>query len=135
VRIGSHSVSHPNFRLLDDEQARRELAESKADLEKITGRQVRSFSFPHGAYTARCLTLARQCGYAQVYTIAPGLTKAPRDEFIVGRVCADPSDWPIEFRLKALGAYLWMVWASAFKRGLRNRLHGRHRQVQAARVA
>jgi len=135
VRIGSHSVSHPNFRRLDDAQARQELADSKAELERITGRQVRSFSFPHGAYTERSLSLARQCGYTQVHTIAPALTRAPREAFVIGRVSVDPGDWPIEFRLKALGAYRWMVWASAFKRRLRDRLHGRRRQVQAVRVA
>jgi len=118
VRIGSHSVSHPDFRRLDERQARDELIRSKATLEEISGREVNSFSFPHGAHTPRSLELARQCGYARVLTVDPIQMTAPREEFVVGRVRVEPHDWPIEFRLKVLGAYRWMFRASSIKREL-----------------
>ena len=118
VRIGSHSVSHPDFRRLDDGQARDELARSKATLEEILGQEVKSFSFPHGAHTQRSLDLARQCGYTRVFTIEPVQLTDPREGFAIGRVRVEPHDWPIEFRLKALGAYRWMARASAMKRKL-----------------
>jgi peptidoglycan/xylan/chitin deacetylase (PgdA/CDA1 family) len=118
VRIGSHSASHPDFRRLDEAQATQELTESKATLEEILGREVTSFSFPHGAYTPRSLDLARQCGYTRVFTIEPVPLRDPRAGFAVGRVRVEPHDWPIEFRLKALGAYRWMARASAIKREL-----------------
>jgi peptidoglycan/xylan/chitin deacetylase (PgdA/CDA1 family) len=118
VRIGSHSVSHPDFRRLDDGQARDEFIGSKATIEEISGREVTSFSFPHGAYTPRSLDLARQCGYARVFTIDPLQLGDHREGFAVGRVRVEPHDWPIEFRLKVLGAYRWMARASALKRYL-----------------
>jgi peptidoglycan/xylan/chitin deacetylase (PgdA/CDA1 family) len=118
VRIGSHSVSHPDFTRIDDEQARDELTRSKATLEEILQREVTSFSFPHGAHTQRSLDLARECGYARVFTIDPVPTADAHDEFSVGRVRVEPQDWPIEFRLKALGAYRGMARASAIKRDL-----------------
>ncbi len=118
VRIGSHSVSHPDIRRLDDVQARDEFTSSKATLEEILGREVKSFSFPHGAHTQRSLHLARQCGYARVFTIDPVQLTDPREGFAVGRVRVEPHDWPIEFRLKVLGAYRWMSRASALKRDL-----------------
>ena len=39
------------------------------------------------------------------------------DDFVVGRVQVDPWDWPIEVRLKALGAYRWMAWWMHARRG------------------
>lgn len=124
VRIGSHSVSHPDFRLLDDGEAREELMRSRATLEEITGREVKSFSFPHGAHTRRSLELARQCGYARVFTIEPERLRDPREGFAIGRVRVEASDWPIEFRLKVLGAYRWMVRATILKRRLLGVLRG-----------
>jgi peptidoglycan/xylan/chitin deacetylase (PgdA/CDA1 family) len=118
VRIGSHSVSHPDFRRLDDMQARAELTGSKVALEDILGRAVTSFSFPHGAYTERSLDLAKECGYSRAFTIEPLPLKDPCERFSIGRVRVEPHDWPIEFRLKALGAYRWMARASAIKRDL-----------------
>jgi peptidoglycan/xylan/chitin deacetylase (PgdA/CDA1 family) len=127
VGIGSHSVSHPNFRRLDDAQAREELSRSRTTLEELLGRPVRSFSFPHGAYTARSLQIAKECGYTRTYTIEPARLSGFDDEFTIGRVRVEPSDWPIEFRLKAIGAYRWMVHASALKRRL-TRMVWRHQE-------
>jgi peptidoglycan/xylan/chitin deacetylase (PgdA/CDA1 family) len=123
VRIGSHSVSHPDFRRLDDAQAVEEFTASKQALEQVTGREVTTFSFPHGAYTHHSLELARQCGYSQVFTIEPRQLTG-LDAFTMGRVRVEPSDWPIEFRLKVLGAYRWMVHASALKCRLRTFFKG-----------
>lgn len=118
VRIGSHSVSHPDFRRLEDSRAVEEFTASKLALEQLTGRAVTGFSFPHGAHTQHSLELARRCGYSRVYTIEPRQLSG-LDAFAMGRVRVEPYDWPIEFRLKILGAYRWMVHASALKGRLR----------------
>lgn len=118
VQIGSHSVTHPNFKQLDDEKAKDELIKSKAMLEEILGHEVKWFSFPHGAYTQRSVDLAKQSGYTRVFTIEPVRLQNPREEFSIGRIRVEPHDWPIEFRLKVLGAYRWMARASAIKREL-----------------
>ena len=114
VRIGSHSMSHPNFRRLEDDQAILQFLGSKERLEQLTGKEVTAFSFPHGAFSSRSIALARQCGYRRIYTIEP-LMLHDSQEGVVGRVRVEPYDWPIEFRLKILGAYRWMVHVSAFK--------------------
>ena len=132
VGIGSHSVSHPNFRRLDDAQAIEELSRSKTMLEELLGRPVRSFSFPHGAYTARSLQLAKECGYTRIYTIEPSRLSGFDDEFTIGRVRVEPSDWPIEFHLKAIGAYRWMVHASALKRRLKRMVWGQQERTDQA---
>jgi peptidoglycan/xylan/chitin deacetylase (PgdA/CDA1 family) len=109
LTIGSHSVSHPDFLKLDIAQAGAELRQSKGRLEAILDRKVRLFSFPHGAYNSQAIALARTAGYDRVFTINPGNAFTGPDNFVQGRVLADPGDWPLEFRLKILGAYRWLA--------------------------
>jgi peptidoglycan/xylan/chitin deacetylase (PgdA/CDA1 family) len=109
LAIGSHSISHPNFLKLDLAQARRELEQSKAQLEAIVGHKVGLFSFPHGDCDAQTIALARAAGYDRVFTINPCNAFTGPDNFVVGRVLVDPGDWPLEFRLKVQGAYRWLA--------------------------
>jgi peptidoglycan/xylan/chitin deacetylase (PgdA/CDA1 family) len=124
VSIGSHSMTHPNFTRIDEVEARRQMQGSKALLEEVTGREVSGFSFPHGAYKPASLSLARECGYLRIYTIEPRIVHTGTDT-VIGRVKVEPHDWPIEFRLKLLGAYRWMVHVTAFKRWVRSALGNR----------
>jgi peptidoglycan/xylan/chitin deacetylase (PgdA/CDA1 family) len=109
LTIGSHSVSHPNLTRLDQARTTSELSDSKARLETVLGRAVTLFSFPHGAHNAGTLSLARAAGYERVFTIVPELNLMATNAFVVGRVAVEPDDWPLEFRLKVLGAYRWMA--------------------------
>ena len=109
LAIGSHSISHPNFLKLGPAETERELEHSKAQLEAILGRKVGLFSFPHGECDAQTIALARAAGYERVFTINPCNAFIGADNFVIGRVLVDPADWPLEFRLKVLGAYRWLA--------------------------
>ena len=108
--LGSHSITHPDFVNIDADRARQELVQSKADLEHVTGRRVDLFSFPHGRYSAALLDAARHAGYQRVFTIEPTRIESGANAYALGRVAADPTDWPIEFRLKMAGAYRWRAY-------------------------
>jgi peptidoglycan/xylan/chitin deacetylase (PgdA/CDA1 family) len=116
VAIGSHSISHPNFRQLTEQQATDELSGSKTALEALLGQPVSFFSFPHGAYTPTSLEVARRCGYQRVFTIEPQQLLAHAEPFKVGRVRVNLNDWPLEFKLKAIGAYRWLAPVFELKR-------------------
>jgi peptidoglycan/xylan/chitin deacetylase (PgdA/CDA1 family) len=105
--LGSHSITHPNFVDIDSDRARKELVQSKADLETAAETEVDLFSFPHGAHSPALVEEARRAGYRRVFTIEPTTIESNPGVFIVGRVGADPHDWRIEFRLKIAGAYRW----------------------------
>lgn len=109
LTIGAHSITHPNFQAIDRAQAERELRLCKVELEALSGRPVDLFSFPHGNYSVSSLELAKAAGYKRVFSIAPEPAKAAVTDYVVGRVLADPGDWPLEFKLKLLGAYRWMA--------------------------
>jgi len=113
VTIGSHSVSHPFFPKLTNEDTRIEFSRSKMNLEQITGRPVEAFSFPYGAFTPQQVELARQAGYQRVYTTQPTLATGKMNGFVLGRIDVKPTDWVLEIFLKVHGAYRWLP--AAFK--------------------
>ena len=114
--IGSHSLSHPWLPSLTDSKARQEIDESRSKLQSLIRREVRLFSFPYGATNERLIAQCREAGYKRVFTILPRLALSSPDEFVTGRVVVDPTDWPLEFRLKVLGAYRWLPRAFRWKR-------------------
>jgi peptidoglycan/xylan/chitin deacetylase (PgdA/CDA1 family) len=129
VSIGSHTVSHPFLPELSPEAAHRELVESKATLEKLLKREVSTFSFPFGGFSPGLVELGRAAGYRRVFTTLPSFAFATDcSEFVVGRIRVDPTDWPLEFRLKLAGAYNWLPLAFDLKRKLR-RENGRKAAV------
>jgi peptidoglycan/xylan/chitin deacetylase (PgdA/CDA1 family) len=116
ITIGSHTLSHPWLPALSESQARVELFGSRQRLEQLIGREIRLFSFPYGAVTSQLVDLCREAGYERVFTILPTLALADPQEYVAGRVVVDPTDWPLEFRLKMHGAYRWLPRVFKWKR-------------------
>ncbi|MFT5049179.1 MAG: peptidoglycan/xylan/chitin deacetylase (PgdA/CDA1 family) [Chlamydiales bacterium] len=119
VKIGSHTVNHARLPEVPVEQARSEISDSRTTLERVLGTPVTTLAFPYGAHDEQTLELCRAAGYEHVFTILPLPAFPSRDPFVVGRVGVDPWDSPLEFRLKAQGAYRWRPWAARIKRALR----------------
>jgi peptidoglycan/xylan/chitin deacetylase (PgdA/CDA1 family) len=122
VNIGSHTVSHPFMPEIGSEMARSELVNSKLVLEGILGREIATFSFPFGGFSSELVEVCREAGYRRVFTTLPEFCTCGPGDFTVGRIRVDPTDWPIEFRLKLAGAYNWLPIAFALKRKLRKAL-------------
>jgi peptidoglycan/xylan/chitin deacetylase (PgdA/CDA1 family) len=116
ITIGSHSLSHPLLPSVSEEQAATEIYESKRKLSGLLSREVTLFSFPYGAFNQRLVNVCRAAGYERVFTILPKVAFTSPKEFATGRVAVDPTDWPLEFRLKLLGAYRWLPSGFALKR-------------------
>ncbi|MGE0822319.1 MAG: polysaccharide deacetylase family protein [Candidatus Binatia bacterium] len=118
VSVGSHTVTHPALTTLGEEEAKRELQQSRQDLETLLERDVRLFSFPYGAYDHKLVALSRHAGYSRVFTTLPTLPDP--EDYVVGRVCVQATDWPVEFYFKLLGAYRWLPFAFVCKRKMRS---------------
>ena len=116
ICIGSHALSHASLTDLKEDEARRELVDSRTELERLLARKVTTFSFPNGAFTEDMVDWCRDAGYRQVFTSLPRIAFQEKDEYVTGRVSVDPSDWPLEFRLKIAGAYRWLPYAIRNKR-------------------
>jgi peptidoglycan/xylan/chitin deacetylase (PgdA/CDA1 family) len=122
VTIGSHTATHAVMTSLSASEAGRELRESRAQLAAILGHDVTMFCFPYGAYNDDLIPLCREAGYQRVFTCLSALANPA--EFVQGRVRVDPTDWPLEFHLKLMGAYRWLPIAIALKRRLRATIRG-----------
>lgn len=121
VEVGSHSRNHARLPQLADDELHDELDGSRAELARFAGRHVRFHAFPFGDHDERVDLAARAAGYERCYGIVPTEAKAD-DGYVVGRVQVEPTDWPLEFRLKLLGAYRWMSWWINVRNGARSRI-------------
>ena len=115
VTIGAHSLSHPHLSRIPREEARREIAGSKAMLEELIGREVTLFAFPYGDFDAATTRMCEEAGFAHAFSIIPELVDPSRRAFLTGRVAVDPGDGPLEFFLKSTGAYAWARTYTAVK--------------------
>lgn len=67
--IGAHTVNHVRLRKLSPSEARREIADSKLQLEDILGKPCSAFCFPGGSYTRTHLQMLREAGFAAARTV------------------------------------------------------------------
>jgi hypothetical protein len=66
--IGAHTVHHPILTHEFEEIARREVTESKRDLEALTGLPVRHFAYPNGDHNEQVVRCVQEAGYATAVT-------------------------------------------------------------------
>ena len=73
VRVGSHSVTHPNFSTIDAGQTAFELEESRRAIESRLGMDVEEFAIPFGQsrdWNEQAAKTAADVGYTHVYSQA-----------------------------------------------------------------
>jgi peptidoglycan/xylan/chitin deacetylase (PgdA/CDA1 family) len=89
ISVGAHTVTHPILSALEPAQARREIAQSKADLEAITGEAVELFAYPNGRpsvdYDARHVEMVRRAGFKAAVSTAWGVGRRATDVYQLPR--------------------------------------------------
>jgi len=68
--IGAHSMTHRRLPTISEQEAAREIIESKAVLEQATGKEIKVFCYPGGAYTKLHVQLVKDAGYRYARTVA-----------------------------------------------------------------
>lgn len=116
--VGSHTLTHPFLPSLSRQEAWKELSESRAHLGQLLNREITLFSFPYGGFDEQLIEMCCKVGYKRVFTTLPKLALQDPQEFVIGRVSADPTDWDLEFLLKLLGGYRWLPFTFTLKRKL-----------------
>jgi peptidoglycan/xylan/chitin deacetylase (PgdA/CDA1 family) len=99
MELGSHSMSHPDLRKLDDDALAHELSASKAAVERITGRPCRTFAYPFGLFDGRVEQAVATAGYELAVTWQPG----PWQAFATPRLPAPARHGAIWLALNILG--------------------------------
>ncbi len=123
IKIGSHTLTHPELATIQSEQIRTELVESKKKLESALSICVEDVALPHGSYNDEVLTLAQELEYKRIYTLDPKVYDSGSENPIVGRFSMSPDVWKIEFMLTCAGAYAWLYPWRRFIRQFRQCIH------------
>ncbi len=61
--IGAHTMSHPRLHKIPDNEAFKEIQDSKKYLEKIIGNKVTSFCYPGGNYSKKHIAMLTKIGF------------------------------------------------------------------------
>jgi peptidoglycan/xylan/chitin deacetylase (PgdA/CDA1 family) len=110
--IGSHTATHRRLAELSPDEARQEMAVSRARLEDGLGAPVRHLAYPQGNWSPEVAAMARGAGYASACATRRGAVRAGRpDLYAIPRVPVSANDSLLAFAGKlvkgALGVYQW----------------------------
>ena len=70
--LGAHTMTHPDLSTLDYDTCLKEIEESRAELERITGVSVQTFAYPFGRYGPAALAAVRDAGFLAAVTTGSG---------------------------------------------------------------
>lgn len=132
--IGCHSMSHPYLTELDDHGLRREIVDSKTQLEQIIGRTVEHFSCPGGRWNQRVIETARTAGYRTLSTSELRANYSGTDLFVLGRVAILRDMSPATFAAICDGTALTTMRAQGAVRSIAKQLlgNGLYERLRAA---
>jgi peptidoglycan/xylan/chitin deacetylase (PgdA/CDA1 family) len=99
MELGSHAFTHPDLRLLDGRELAYELRESKAAVERVTGRPCRTLAYPYGLYDDSVTQAAGEAGYELAFAWLPG----PWRQLAAPRLPAPPRHGALRLALKLAG--------------------------------
>jgi peptidoglycan/xylan/chitin deacetylase (PgdA/CDA1 family) len=119
LRFAAHTLTHPHLPAVADAEARREILESRQELERRLGRPVVAFCYPAGLFGARERALVIDAGYRYAVSCEPGVNLPETDPFALRRIQIDPRDRLIDFQAKAFGGHDVPPRARAMYRRLR----------------
>lgn len=106
ITYGSHTLTHRALTELDDNEAWKEIVESKSALEALTGTEINTFCYPYGYSTPRLHEMVRQAGYSA----AIGIEQEEHTLFNLSRVnSARAKNSSMVWRLKVSGVYYRLI--------------------------
>jgi len=97
VDVGAHTVNHSRLSAQPTKDQHREILDSKADLERLCGCDVPTFSYPFGAkadYTAESVALVRDAGFSGACSNFGGRVRSRTDPFQLPRYLVRDWDLP-----------------------------------------
>jgi peptidoglycan/xylan/chitin deacetylase (PgdA/CDA1 family) len=94
VTIGSHTDTHADLPTLDDAGLRRELSDSRAQLQDLVQQPVELLAYPFGHHDARVRRAARDAGYRAAFTFLNGRWTGDVDKYRVPRLTMSRQSTP-----------------------------------------
>ena len=88
VEIGAHTLDHLYLKLIPKSVAEKQILESKKDLEKRYGIDVKTIAYPYGAFSQETIDLTKQAGYIAAVSVIPGVYQTKDNLFYLYRIRA-----------------------------------------------
>jgi peptidoglycan/xylan/chitin deacetylase (PgdA/CDA1 family) len=107
--VGAHAITHTPLSSLSIAEQRKEIEESKKQLESWLGREVPVFSYPFGQrcdYTQETAELCKKAGFIKAAANFPGQTHRWTDPYQIPRLVV--RNWPLEVFMKKMKRF-WIV--------------------------
>lgn len=103
--VGSHTRTHPNLVVLNDQELQTELSGSLADLKARWGsRAIPWLAYPYGLADCRVVNAARVSGYSGAFLVSGGVLKRPiQSMYMLPRINVPSSMTLAGLRLRMAG--------------------------------
>ncbi|MCD8213790.1 MAG: polysaccharide deacetylase family protein, partial [Campylobacter sp.] len=79
VEFGAHTLHHVNLTAISLNEAKIEICDSKAAVEKITGKECEVFAYPYGKFNDEILAITMQAGFKGAVVVKRGIYEMPND--------------------------------------------------------
>ncbi len=87
--IGCHTQTHPILTRIDNDQVRREIVDSRQQLQDLIQAPVRYFAYPNGVpcddYNVQHVDIVKSCGFEAAFSTAWGAARPSSDMFQLPR--------------------------------------------------
>lgn len=107
IEFGSHTCSHPILSNLKDKELKKELFNSKKEMEFELGSEISSFCYPVGKSEdigERVIQIVKETGYSCAVTAVPGLNGIRDiDKFLLKRISVSTDDKVLLSKTLTLG--------------------------------
>ena len=85
ITIGAHSHCHSLLDQIPLSLARKSITRSKDILTRITGREVKHFSYPNGNFNLDIVKIIQKAGFSSAVTLQPGYYKKGDNPHLISR--------------------------------------------------
>jgi peptidoglycan/xylan/chitin deacetylase (PgdA/CDA1 family) len=107
--IGAHSTDFLNLKYMNHEQAYRRIIGSRKMLEEGLSKKIEYFSYPSGGVNKEIKNILNKLGFKAAVCSLPGYNDRSADLFMLRRMEINNWDNFIDFKLKLMGYYNWVI--------------------------
>lgn len=84
--IGAHTLSHSRLDTLSAEEQKKEIVQSRLELETLLGHPIHHFSYPHGAKSAETVDIVHSLGFRSAVCAWGGTVRRGADALLLPRI-------------------------------------------------
>ena len=105
IEFGGHTLNHSRLSTITKEEIKKQIFQSKEDVEDIINEKALSFAYPYGLSTDYAKEIVKEAGYIYAVTTNFGSECFSDDLYYIRRVAIFPKNKILHFRRKVSGKY------------------------------